>query len=53
VALVAEVLRQKRMMRWFAEYLAEAEELDNDDFTADEWVRFAERQVAEEISPKG
>ena len=52
MALVAEVLRQKRMVRWFAEYLAESEELDNDDFTADEWVRFAERQVANEISPK-
>lgn len=53
VALVAEVLRQKRMVRWFAEYLAEAEELDNDDFTADEWVRFVERQIEQDFSPKG
>ena len=52
MALVAEVLRQKRLGRWFAEYLAEAEELDIDDFSADEWVRFAERRVAEELSPE-
>ena len=53
MALVAEVLRQKRMVRWLATYLAEAEELDNDDFTADEWVRFAERQIEQDFSPKG
>ena len=49
MTLVAEVLRYKRMVRWFAEYLAEAD----DETTPEEWIREAEQAVAEELSPKG
>lgn len=48
VTLVAEVLRHKRMVRWFAEYLAEAD----DETTPEDWVRQAEQAVAEDLSPK-
>ena len=48
VALVAEILRQKRIVRWFAEYLAEAD----DETSATEWIRQAEQAVVNEISPK-
>lgn len=48
VTLVAEVLRYKRMVRWFAEYLAEAD----DETTPEEWIRQAEQAVAEDLSPK-
>ena len=49
VTLVAEVLRYRRMVRWLAEYLAEAD----DETTPEEWVRQAEQAVAEQLSPKG
>ena len=65
VALVAEVLRQKRMVEWLCEQLRGI----NDDLTgppccpfddcdcqlgcAECWRRAAEQAVAEEISPKG
>ena len=51
MALVAEVLRQKRMVRWLAEYLADAE--GDDEITPEHWIWQAEQAVAEEISPKG
>ena len=50
VALVAEVLRQKRMVRWLAEYLADAE--GDDEITPEHWIWQAEQAVAEEFSPK-
>lgn len=43
VKLVAEVLRQKRIARWLAEYLAEAD----DETTPEEWLREAEQATAE------
>ena len=50
MALVAEILRLKRMVRWFAEYLAEAEA--DDEITPEHWIWQAEQAVAEEISPE-
>ena len=50
MALVAEILRLKRMVRWFAEYLAEAEA--DDEITPEHWIWQAEQAVKEEISPK-
>ena len=51
VALVAEVLRQKRMVRWLAGELEF--EVDVPRLDVAEWIRRAEQAVAEEISPKG
>ena len=45
MALVAEVLRQKRIARWLAEYLAEAD----DETTPDYWLRKAEKAAAENL----
>ena len=50
MALVAEILRLKRMVRWFAEYLAEAEA--DDEITPEHWIWQAEQAVKEEISPE-
>ena len=50
VALVAEVLRQKRMVEWLAERLAEA----NGSTSPGGWIRRAEEAaVAVEFSPNG
>ncbi len=48
VTLVAEVLRYRRMVRWLAEHLAEAD----DETAPEEWIRQAEQAVAEDLSPK-
>lgn len=48
VALVAEVLRQKRMVEWLCGCLE-----NRTDKSAETWKALAEHVVAEEISPKG
>ena len=47
MALVAEVLRWKRIARRLAELIADGE------ITPEDWIRRAEQAVAVEISPKG
>ena len=51
VALVAEVLRQKRMVEWLAGELEFEVDVPRLDVAG--WIRRAEQAVAEEISPKG
>ncbi len=48
VALVAEVLRQRRMVEWLCGCLE-----NRTDKSAETWKALAEHVVAEEISPKG
>lgn len=50
VALVAEVLRQKRMVRLLCEQLAEF--YTDSDTTPEYWLREAEKDVAMEFSPE-
>ena len=50
MALVAEVLRQKRIVRRLCEQLAEF--YTDSDTTPEYWLREAEKDAAEEISPK-
>ena len=51
VALVAEVLRQTRMVSILCEQLAEF--YTDSDTTPEYWLREAEKDVAREFSPKG
>ena len=51
VALVAEILRQKRMVEWLAGELEF--EVDVPRLNVAGWIRRAEQAVAEEFSPKG
>ena len=51
VALVAEVLRQKRMVQWLAGELEFEVDVPRLDVAG--WIRRAEQAVADEISPKG
>jgi hypothetical protein len=51
VTLVAEVLRQKRMVQWLAGELEFEVDVPRLDVAG--WIRRAEQAVAEEISPKG
>ena len=51
MALVTEVLRQKRMVQWLAGELEF--EVDVPRLDAAGWIRRAEQAVAVEISPKG
>ena len=51
MALVAEVLRQKRMVEWLAGELEFEVDVPRLDVAG--WIRRAEQAVAEEISPKG
>ena len=50
MALVAEVLRQKRMVEWLAGELEF--EVDVPRLDAAGWIRRAEQAVAEELSPE-
>ena len=50
VALVAEVLRQKRMVEWLAGELEFEVDVPRLDVAG--WIRRAEQTVAEEISPE-
>ena len=51
MALVAEVLRQKRMVEWLAGELEFEVDVPRLDVAG--WIRRAEQAVAVEISPKG
>jgi hypothetical protein len=51
VTLVAEVLRQKRIVRWLCDRLADFY-IDSKKATPDYWLREAEQAVAEQLSPK-
>ena len=53
VALVAEVLRQKRMVWHLCEKLADFYGTPSEKATPKYWSQQAEQAVAEEISPKG
>lgn len=46
----AEMQKLRRMVRWLAEYLADAE--GDDEITPEHWIWQAEQAVANEISPK-
>ena len=50
MALVAEILRQKRMVEWLAGELEFKVDVPRLDVAG--WIRRAEQAVAEEISPK-
>ena len=56
MALVAEVLRQKRIARRLSEMLANLADKDCGETTPEHWLREAEKEVASEmayeISPK-
>ena len=53
VALVAEVLRQKRMVWHLCEKLADFYGTPSEKATPEYWLQQAEQAVAEELSPKG
>lgn len=52
VALVAEILRQKRIAKRLSEMLASLADKDCGETTPEYWFREAEKDVAREFSPK-
>ena len=53
MALVAEILRQKRMVWHLCEKLADFYGTPSEKATPEYWLQQAEQAVAKEISPKG